>query len=69
MENSKYQKALADTTQMYEKKIMELTKQLEYEHTRFEGAQEQLDLANKLLTDYQNSIQVKLLPQNLIIKM
>ncbi|XWS75191.1 hypothetical protein CRYUN_Cryun01aG0064100 [Craigia yunnanensis] len=57
MENSKYQKALADTTQMYEKKIMELTKQLEYEHTRFEGAQEQLDLVNKLLTDYKNSMQ------------
>ncbi|KAL4291028.1 hypothetical protein GQ457_14G022560 [Hibiscus cannabinus] len=57
MENSKYQKALADTTQMYEKKLMELTKQLEDEHTRFEGAQEQLDLANMLLTDYQNSMQ------------
>ncbi|XVF23536.1 hypothetical protein REPUB_Repub13aG0047000 [Reevesia pubescens] len=56
-ENSKYQKALADTTQMYEKKIMELTKQLENEHARFEGAREQLDLANKLLTDYQNSMQ------------
>ncbi|XP_039023522.1 kinesin-like protein KIN-UC [Hibiscus syriacus] len=57
MENSKHQKALADTTQMYEKKLMELTKQLEDEHTRFEGAQEQLDLANMLLTDYQNSTQ------------
>ncbi|GMI86984.1 Arabidopsis thaliana KINESIN Ungrouped clade, gene A, ARMADILLO REPEAT-CONTAINING KINESIN 1 [Hibiscus trionum] len=57
MENSKYQKALADTTQMYEKKLMELTKQLEDEHTRSEGAQEQLDLANMLLTDYQNLMQ------------
>ncbi|XP_022765450.1 kinesin-like protein KIN-UC [Durio zibethinus] len=57
MENSKYQKALAVTTQLYEKKIMELTKQLEDEHTRFEGAQEQLHLANNLLTDYQNSMQ------------
>ncbi|TYI07672.1 hypothetical protein ES332_A10G242800v1 [Gossypium tomentosum] len=57
MENSKYQRALADTTQMYEMKITELTKQLEDEHTRFEGAQEQLDLANMLLADYQNSTQ------------
>ncbi|GMI80591.1 Arabidopsis thaliana KINESIN Ungrouped clade, gene A, ARMADILLO REPEAT-CONTAINING KINESIN 1 [Hibiscus trionum] len=57
MENSKYQKALADTTQMYEKKLMELTKKLKDEHTRFEGAQEQLDLANMLLSDYQNSMQ------------
>ncbi|KAL1079719.1 hypothetical protein V6Z11_D10G239700 [Gossypium hirsutum] len=57
MENSKYQMALADTTQMYEMKIMELTKQLEDGHTRFEGAQEQLDLANMLLADYQNSTQ------------
>ncbi|TYG51423.1 hypothetical protein ES288_D10G256400v1 [Gossypium darwinii] len=57
VENSKYQMALADTTQMYEMKIMELTKQLEDGHTRFEGAQEQLDLANMLLADYQNSTQ------------
>ncbi|XWS66204.1 hypothetical protein CRYUN_Cryun05aG0179700 [Craigia yunnanensis] len=57
MENSKYQKALAETTQMYEKKIMELTKQLEDEHTRFEAAEEQLDLANKLLTDHQRLMQ------------
>ncbi|GLT88836.1 hypothetical protein SLE2022_068450 [Rubroshorea leprosula] len=49
-QNSIYQKALADTTQMYEKKIKELTKQLEEEHARFEGMQEQLDLANRHLT-------------------
>ncbi|XWS56402.1 hypothetical protein CRYUN_Cryun09bG0082600 [Craigia yunnanensis] len=66
METSKYQKALAETTQMYKKKIMELTKQLEDDHTRFEAAQEQLDLANKLRTDYQKSMKVKLLPQILI---
>lgn len=65
MENSNYLKALADTTQMYEKKIRELTKQVEDEHTRFEGVQDQLDLANKLLRDYQNSMQVKFLPQSL----
>ncbi|OMO65565.1 Armadillo [Corchorus capsularis] len=57
MENSKYQEALADTNQMYEKKIMELMKELADEHARFEGAQEQLDLANQLLKDYQNSMQ------------
>ncbi|XVF75593.1 hypothetical protein PTKIN_Ptkin13bG0199200 [Pterospermum kingtungense] len=57
VENSKYQKALAETTQMYEKKIMELTKQLENEHTRFEAAEEQLDRVNKILRDYQNSMQ------------
>ncbi|XVE75408.1 hypothetical protein DITRI_Ditri12bG0091700 [Diplodiscus trichospermus] len=57
MENSKYQRALAETTQIYEMKLMELTKQLEDEHTRFEAVQQQLDLANKLLADYQNSMQ------------
>lgn len=57
MEISKYQKALAETTQMYEKKIMELTQQLEQEHIRSEAAQEQLDLANKLITDNQNKMQ------------
>ncbi|MBA0781041.1 hypothetical protein Gotri_002001 [Gossypium trilobum] len=57
MENSKHQKALVDTTWIYEKKIMELTKQLEDEHTRFEDIQEQLHLANKRQTDYQNSMQ------------
>ncbi|GLT70162.1 hypothetical protein SLA2020_422590 [Shorea laevis] len=49
-QNSIYQKALADATGMYEKKIKELTKQLEEEHARFEGMQEQLDLANRRLT-------------------
>ncbi|KAG4150452.1 hypothetical protein ERO13_D04G004800v2 [Gossypium hirsutum] len=57
MENSKHQKALVDTTWIYEKKIMELTKQLEDEHTRFEDIQEQLHLANKRQTDYRNSMQ------------
>ncbi|PPR84709.1 hypothetical protein GOBAR_AA36002 [Gossypium barbadense] len=57
MENSKHQKALVDTTRIYEKKIMELTKQLEDEHTRSEDVQEQLHLANKRQTDYQNSMQ------------
>ncbi|GAY54534.1 hypothetical protein CUMW_157380 [Citrus unshiu] len=57
MENSTYQKALADTTQLYEKKIAELNKKLEDEHACFEGAVEQLDMVKKLLSDYQNSNQ------------
>ncbi|KAL9351461.1 hypothetical protein Peur_054141 [Populus x canadensis] len=57
VENSVYQKALADTTQLYEKKIAELIKQVEDEHTRLEGAEEQLDLANKLLSDQQHLMQ------------
>ncbi|KAJ6892465.1 kinesin-like protein KIN-UC isoform X2 [Populus alba x Populus x berolinensis] len=57
VENSVYQKALADTTQMYEKKIAELIKQVEDEHARLEGAEEQLDLANKLLSDQQHLMQ------------
>ncbi|KAE7997005.1 hypothetical protein FH972_001680 [Carpinus fangiana] len=56
-ENSQYQKVLADTTQIYEKKIAELVKQLQDEHDLFEGAEEQLDLAKRLLSDHQNSIQ------------
>ncbi|KAK9283049.1 hypothetical protein L1049_011277 [Liquidambar formosana] len=57
MENSTYQTALADTTQMYEKKVAELLKQLEDEHARFESAEEQLDLAKRLLSDHQNFMQ------------
>jgi hypothetical protein len=49
---------------MYEKKIAELVKQLEDEHAHFEGAEEQLDLAKRLLSDHQNSIQVTLLSLN-----
>ncbi|KAJ0047225.1 hypothetical protein Pint_05992 [Pistacia integerrima] len=61
VENSTYQKALAHTTQLYEKKIAELNKKLEDEHACFEGAQEELDLTKKLLNDYQNSEQVNLI--------
>lgn len=59
MESSTYQKALADTTQMYEKKVAEILKQLEDEHARFEDAEEQLDVAKKLLNDHQNSMQME----------
>ncbi|XP_050210696.1 kinesin-like protein KIN-UC isoform X2 [Mercurialis annua] len=57
VENSKYQKVLTETTQLYEKKIAELIKQLEDEHVRFEGVEEQLNLTNKLLGDRQDSMQ------------
>lgn len=43
---------------MYEKKIAELTKQLEDEHARFEGAEEQLDEAKNLLSCHQKPMQV-----------
>lgn len=56
-----YQKALADTTQLYEKKIAELNKKVEDEHTRLEVVQEELDLTKKLLNDYENSVQVNLI--------
>lgn len=61
MENSTFQNALADITQLYEKKIAELNKKLEDEHASFEGAVEQLDMVKKLLSDYQNSNQVNFL--------
>ncbi|CAL5443546.1 unnamed protein product [Camellia sinensis] len=51
-------KALADTTQMYEKKIAELMKQLEEQQARSESAEEQLDVMKKLLSDHQKSMQV-----------
>lgn len=62
MQNSTYQLALAETTQMYEKKISELIEQLEDDHARFEDLEEQLDLAKKE-RDHQNSMQVKLIPK------
>ncbi|KAB2595950.1 armadillo repeat-containing kinesin-like protein 1 [Pyrus ussuriensis x Pyrus communis] len=56
--NSAYQSALADTTQMYEKKIAELMDQLENEHARFEDLEEQLDVEKKQC-NRQNSMQGK----------
>lgn len=58
MEHSTYQKALADTTQMYERKIAELMEQLEDEHSRFEDFKEQVNLAKKL-RHQQSSMKVK----------
>ncbi|KAB1219034.1 Armadillo repeat-containing kinesin-like protein 1 [Morella rubra] len=55
MENARHQKALSETTQIYEKKIADLVKQLQDEHACFEGAEEQLDLAKRLLNDHHKS--------------
>ncbi|XP_030473054.2 kinesin-like protein KIN-UC [Syzygium oleosum] len=57
MEHCSYQKTLDETTQMYEKKIADLMKQLEDKHGRFEAVEEQLNLAKKLLSDSQSSMQ------------
>ncbi|XP_050250048.1 kinesin-like protein KIN-UC isoform X3 [Quercus robur] len=57
LENSTYQKVLADTTQMYEKKMAELIKQIEDERAHSENAEEQLALMKKLLSEHQKSIQ------------
>ncbi|XAR52336.1 Plus-end-directed kinesin ATPase [Bertholletia excelsa] len=57
MENSTYQKALGDTTQMYEKKIAELNQLVDNEHAHFGSVEEELDRMKELLRDYQNSNQ------------
>ncbi|XP_054798040.1 kinesin-like protein KIN-UC isoform X3 [Prosopis cineraria] len=57
VENAAYQTALAETTKMHEKQVMELVKQIEDERCRFECAQEQLDLAKGLLSDQQDLAQ------------
>ncbi|CAL5439247.1 unnamed protein product [Camellia sinensis] len=59
LDSSTYQKVLADTTQMYEKKIAELMKQLEEQQARSESAEEQLDVMKKLLSDHQKSMQYR----------
>ncbi|GAB4836412.1 hypothetical protein Ancab_001324 [Ancistrocladus abbreviatus] len=51
LENSRHQKVFSDTTQTYEKKVVELTKHLEDEHAHRKHAEEQVDLLNKLLSD------------------
>lgn len=61
MENSRNQQALAETTQMYEAKIAGLTQQVDEVRARFVDAEEQLNLAKKLLSDQQKSVQVTFL--------
>ncbi|GMQ09884.1 hypothetical protein CsSME_00053106 [Camellia sinensis var. sinensis] len=58
-ENSTYQKALSDTTQMYEKKIAELKQELDDGHAYFKGVEEELDITKMQLRDHQNSNQIQ----------
>ncbi|XP_024991553.1 kinesin-like protein KIN-UC [Cynara cardunculus var. scolymus] len=57
VETSAYQKVLADTTQMYEKKIAELMSNLDDERDRSSGVEEQLDSIKNILTDHQKSME------------
>ncbi|CAA2995254.1 kinesin KIN-UC isoform X1 [Olea europaea subsp. europaea] len=58
MENAGYQRALAETTRMYEERIAELNQQLEDEHAHFDGIEEQLHSTKKLLNDNQNAVKI-----------
>ncbi|KAL2539788.1 Armadillo/beta-catenin repeat family protein/kinesin motor family protein [Abeliophyllum distichum] len=58
LDNSTYQKLLADTTQMYEKKIADLMKQLANEHARSDNAEEQIEWMKKQLSDTEKSMQI-----------
>ncbi|CAN0825758.1 Kinesin-like protein KIN-UC [Linum grandiflorum] len=57
IESSTYQKALTESSQIYDKKVEELNKQLEDERAHAASCVEQLDLTNKLLFDCKKSIQ------------
>lgn len=57
LENYTYQKVLADTTQMYEKNIADLKKQLEVEHARSVSGKEELEVMKKILSDHKKLIQ------------
>ncbi|XP_055829931.1 kinesin-like protein KIN-UC isoform X1 [Solanum dulcamara] len=56
-ENSSYQKVLAENTQMHEKKITDLMKQLQDERARCESAEQQLELTKEQLTGLQELMQ------------
>ncbi|GMQ07540.1 hypothetical protein CsSME_00051691 [Camellia sinensis var. sinensis] len=58
-ENSIYQKAPLDTTQMYEKKIAELKQELDDGHACFKGVEEELDITKMQLSDHQNSNRIQ----------
>ncbi|XP_021727378.1 kinesin-like protein KIN-UC isoform X1 [Chenopodium quinoa] len=57
-ENSTYQKALADTTQMYENQIAALIEQLKDEQARYERAGNQSDVLKALLSDHEGSMKL-----------
>ncbi|XP_073009098.1 kinesin-like protein KIN-UA [Typha latifolia] len=59
LENSMSQNILADTTQMYGKKIEELLKQLEDEQSHSASLEEQLNEMCQQLSDTQNSLQTQ----------
>ncbi|KAK4278733.1 hypothetical protein QN277_016537 [Acacia crassicarpa] len=59
LENSAIQKVLAETTQMYERKIAELIKQIEDKHSIAELAAKEQETMQKLLNDHQKSIKQK----------
>ncbi|KAE9445829.1 hypothetical protein C3L33_22278, partial [Rhododendron williamsianum] len=60
MANSTYQKALAETNQMYEEKIADLIHNQNSEIARFEGVKQELQKTKKLLKDHRNSNQATL---------
>ncbi|KAH6838263.1 Armadillo/beta-catenin repeat family protein / kinesin motor family protein [Perilla frutescens var. hirtella] len=55
VENSRYRKALADTTKMYEERIESLNQQIEDEHAHAREVEEELNLTKKILHEHQNS--------------
>lgn len=57
-ESSTYQKALADTTQMYENQLAALIEQLEDERVRCERAENQSDALKALLSDHESSMKL-----------
>ncbi|OAY81135.1 Armadillo repeat-containing kinesin-like protein 1, partial [Ananas comosus] len=59
LENSSYQKVLADTTQMHEQKIVELLKQLEDEQSRSASLEKQLNETKQHLSEAQRLLQMQ----------
>ncbi|XP_047327112.1 kinesin-like protein KIN-UC isoform X2 [Impatiens glandulifera] len=59
VEISSYQKALADTTQLYEKKIKDLEHQLNDMHAQCGGMDKEIDIAETHLHEQQNSMQLQ----------
>ncbi|KAM3283007.1 kinesin-like protein KIN-UC isoform X1 [Capsicum chacoense] len=57
LENSSYQKVLAENNQMYEKKITDLMKQLQDERAHSESAEQQLELMKEEITGRQELMQ------------
>ncbi|XP_071732971.1 kinesin-like protein KIN-UC isoform X2 [Rutidosis leptorrhynchoides] len=59
LERAKYQKALAETTQMYEQKVTELTIQVEEEHSQCVELQKQVVALKKSSNDGESSLQIQ----------